>query len=103
MHSASPPIKVSIQSGQATCLPDDFPRYPLARTSSFGGPPCLVYMASADSPERVLAFYRSALNEGDWHVGAAAGSDVPFYRRSSPWSGGIVNVTSGVITIRLNL
>ena len=102
VRPASPGVTFSIQSGQATCLPDDFPRYSLAHMTSFGGQLCVVYMSSADSTARVLAFYRSALNEGDWRVGAAAGSPILFFRRSNPSFGGTVDVAGGVITIRMN-
>jgi hypothetical protein len=98
---ASPAITVSIQSGQTNCLPDDFPRYPLAHMTSMGGePPCLVNMASTDPTARILAFYRTALNEADWRLGTATGSPILFWRRSNPSWGGSVEVAGGVITIR---
>jgi hypothetical protein len=100
IRPAMPAISVSIQSGQDTCLPDDFPRYSLAQTTSTGGPPCLVYMASTDSTARIQSFYRAALNQGDWRLGTGPGPIMGFWRRSNPSWGGTVEVAAGVITIR---
>jgi hypothetical protein len=103
-HSpTSPWITISIQSGHRTCLPHDFPRYPLAHTgASSGDGPCQIYMEYADSSTQVLAFYSSRLNEGDWSVMSIAGDFITFTRRSNHAIGGSVEIGSGTIHIQLN-
>jgi hypothetical protein len=96
-------VTISIQSGGRTCLPSDFPRYPLAYTAaSSGDGPCQLYMQYTDSSTQVLAFYRSRLNEGDWRVISVASAVVMFTRRSNLAIGGSVEIGSGAIHIQLN-
>jgi hypothetical protein len=94
---------VSIQTGLMTCLPDDFPRYPLAMTTSvlFAGP-CRVDMATTDSPSLVFAFYTSRLAEGDWQVVSTGDFTVTFSRRSNPAIGGTMEAGNAVLHILLN-
>jgi hypothetical protein len=83
-------IRVSVYSGVATCLPDDFPRYPLARTGSVSGSfdgPCDVYMSSTDPSPKVLAFYQVVLMAGDWRIYSTGGPSISFYRHSNGISG----------------
>jgi hypothetical protein len=83
-------ISVSVYSGVATCLPDDFPRYPLARTGSVSGSfdgPCDVYMTSNDPSPKVLAFYHVVLRVGDWRIYSSSGPSISFYRNSNGISG----------------
>ena len=56
-------------------MPADFPVYPGARvveyfTQAAAGSEGALFQ-SADSGTKVFAFYRSALNQGPWHVNAA--------------------------------
>ncbi len=96
-------ITILIQVGERTCLPHDFPRYPLAHTgASSGDGPCQLYMEYTDSSTQVLAFYRSRLNEGDWRVMSVAGDIITFTRRSTLAIGGSVEIGSGAIHIQLN-
>jgi hypothetical protein len=96
-------IAVSIQSGVETCLPDDFPRYPLAETTSvwFQGP-CRVDMATSDSPAQVLGFYSLQLNEGDWQAASAGGMAIAFTRRSVRTTGGTLEIGGAAIHIRIH-
>ena len=83
-------ISVSVYSGVTTCLPDDFPRYPLARTGSVSGSfdgPCDVYMSSTDPSPKVLAFYQVVLVADDWRIYSTSGPSISFYRHSNGISG----------------
>lgn len=96
-------VLVSIRSGMTTCLPDDFPRYPLATTTSvsYQGP-CNIDMATTDPVSQVLSFYSVRLNEGDWHETSSGGSALNFTRRSSSATAGTVEIGGGVIHVRMN-
>ncbi|MEA2643196.1 MAG: hypothetical protein QOG08_222 [Chloroflexota bacterium] len=95
---------VSVYSGVATCLPDDFPRYPMAVTgaiSGSSGDPCDVYMTSTDPSPKVLAFYRVALMAGDWRIYSSSGPAVSFYRHSHGGGSGTLWVGEGSIHIQI--
>ena len=96
-------VLVSIQSGLMTCLPDDFPRYPLAMTTSalYQGP-CNIDMATTDPVSQVLSFYSLRLSEGDWHETSAGGSALNFTRRSNSATAGTLEIGGGAIHIRMN-
>jgi hypothetical protein len=96
-------VLLSVQSGETTCLPNDFPRYPLATTTgaSYQGP-CSVDMATTDPIASVLSFYSLRLNEGDWLANSAGGSTLHFARRSNSATAGTLDVAGGAIHIRMN-
>jgi hypothetical protein len=97
-------ITVSVYSGVATCLPDDFPRYPMAVTGAVSGSltgPCDVYMTSTDTSPKVLAFYRAVLMAGDWRIYSSSGPAISFYRHSYVGIGGTLWVGEGSIHIQL--
>jgi hypothetical protein len=102
VRARSRTITVSIESGMGTCLPDDFPLYPAARTTSVFNHPCRVDMGTTDSPAQVIAFYSLRLDEGDWHLASARDSAFIFSRRSNPTIGGTLEVDSAAIHIRFN-
>jgi hypothetical protein len=102
VRTADATIAVPIDSGGAICLGDDFPRYPLAQTTSENRQPCQVAMVSKDSQSQIVAFYRSRLSEGDWRVVSVKGSSITFSRRSNPAVGGTVDVRPDGIHIQIH-
>jgi hypothetical protein len=97
-------ITVAVYSGVPTCLPDDFPRYPMAVTGAVSGSlsePCDVYMTSTDPSPKVLAFYRVVLMAGDWRIYSASGPAISFYRYSYVGIGGTLWAGQGSIHIQL--
>jgi hypothetical protein len=96
-------ITVSVYSGVPTCLPDDFPRYPMAVTGAVSGSisgPCDVYMTSTDPSPKVLAFYGVVLMAGDWRIYSSSGPAISFYRHSNG-IGGTLWAGEGSIHIQL--
>jgi hypothetical protein len=102
VRARSKTIAVPIASGLGTCLPDDFPRYPLAITTgvSYQGQ-CEVDMATRDPVAQVLSFYSDRLNEGDWQATSASGSALNFTRRSNSATTGTLEIDGGAIRIRM--
>jgi hypothetical protein len=103
VRTRSKTISVPIASGFGTCLPDDFPRFPLAITTGFSGQgQCEVDMTTSDPVAQVLSFYSLRLNEGDWHATSAGGSALKFARRSNSATAGTLEIDGGGIHIRMN-
>jgi hypothetical protein len=86
---------VAIESGGAICLPDDFPRYPLAQTVSENRQPCQVDLVSKDSQSQIAAFYRTRLDQSDWRVVSVKGWSITFSRRLNPAIGGTLDAQPG--------
>jgi hypothetical protein len=102
LQTAAATIAVAIDSGGAICLGDDFPRYPLAQTTSENRQPCQVDMASKDSQSQIVAFYRTRLSEGDWRVVLVKGSSITFSRRSNPAIGGTLDARPDGIHVQIH-
>lgn len=102
LHTASRTITLSLGAYSETCLPDDFPNYPLAQlmTISYSGL-CHEDMSSPDPPARVLAFYRVHLNEGGWRVVSERGAEINYERTDYPVNG-TVSVDDSGIHIQMN-
>jgi hypothetical protein len=102
VRTRSKTIPVSIASGLGTCLPDDFPMYPLAVTTgvSYQGQ-CEVDLVTTDPVAQVLSFYNLRLNEGDWQASSAGGSALHFARRSNSTTTGTLQIGGGAIHIRM--
>ena len=96
-------VLVRIQSGEKTCLPDDFPRYPLAVTTGFSYQgQCEVDMATSDPAAQVLSFYSLRLTEGDWQATSVGASALHFVRRSNSATAGTLEIGGGAIHIRMS-
>jgi hypothetical protein len=102
LQTAAATIAVAIDSGGAICLGDDFPRYPLAQTTSENRQPCQVDMVSKDSQSQIVAFYRTRLSEGDWRVVLVKGSSITFSRRSNPAIGGTLDARPDGIHVQIH-
>ena len=103
IRQASRTITLSLGENSGSCLPDDFPRYPLARSVDIAGPgQCNDDMSLPDPPAQVLAFYRLHLNEGDWRVVSEHASEIKYVRRSDSAFSGSVKVDPNGIYIQMN-
>ena len=102
LHTGSRTITLSLGAYSRTCLPDDFPSYPLAQlvTISYSGL-CHEDMSSSDPPAQVLAFYRVHLNEGGWRVVSERGAEINYERTDYPVDG-TVSVDNAGIHIQMN-
>src|SRR5690349_19687166 len=93
--------------GGFSCMPSDLPKYPGATTISEsydlnGGsvPPqdttqCQETLGSPDSPAKVVDFYTTRLEQGDWKITATAksGSEIDFQRRSRAPTMGVLTIS----------
>jgi hypothetical protein len=95
LRTAATTITVPIESLGASCLGDDFPRYPLAQTVSENLQTCQVDMVSKDSQSQIVDFYRIRLDEGDWRVVSVKGWSITFARRTNPATGGTLDAQPG--------
>jgi hypothetical protein len=103
VHTASRSITFLLGANSGSCLPDDFPRYPLAKSVAITGPgQCNEDMSLPDPPAQVLAFYRLHLNEGDWRVVSEHASEIKYVRRSDSAISGSVKVDRSGIYIQMN-
>jgi hypothetical protein len=103
VHTASRSITFALGENSGSCLPDDFPRYPLAQSFDIRGPgQCNDDMSLPDPPAQVLAFYRLHLNEGDWRVVSERASEIKYVRRSDSAISGSVKVDRSGIYIQMN-
>jgi hypothetical protein len=87
------------QVARGNCLPNDFPRYAAATTTGvrvFQGATrtCDMVFDSPDSAGRVMTFYASTLDVGDWRIAATslANGTITFERRRSSRTHGQVQV-----------
>jgi hypothetical protein len=102
LHTASRTITLTLGAYSETCLPDDFPSYPLAQlvTISYSGL-CHEDMSSSDPPAQVLAFYRVHLNEGGWRVVSERDAQINYERTDYPVNG-TLSVDNTGIHIQMN-
>ena len=95
----------SVQQGNFSCLPSDFPRYPgatVTRDYTYFGTgvapgdsrECQESLSSSDDVATVTAFYMSHLNSGDWKVTANDTSNgvISFGRQSKAKNVGAVQL-----------
>jgi hypothetical protein len=103
IRQASRTFTLTLGENSGSCLPDDFPRYPLARPVDIRGPgQCNEDMSLPDPPAEVLAFYRLHLNEGDWRIVSEHASEIKYVRRSDPAFSGSVKVDRNGIYVQMN-
>jgi hypothetical protein len=60
------------------CVPDGFPRYPSMVSAGGASGTCSRDIATNDSEEHVLAFYKTQLNQGAWRIVSVDGSIISF-------------------------
>lgn len=60
------------------CVPEGFPRYPSMVSAGGESGTCSRDIATNDSEEHVLAFYKTQLNQGAWRIVSVNGSIISF-------------------------
>jgi hypothetical protein len=94
------PVPTATPFSAGICLPTGFPRYPLMQSMGGVSATCTWEMAANDSQAAVLAFYKSLLNQGGWHVDSATGSTIAFTQRYA-FRGSLTVSSDGVVHVHV--